>query len=385
MAIKRPDTYEHNNPKLPFVLSKNVKGGALKTADLTTLLSDFVGLEKKLEEGVTKAYVVSENADYRLVNAAAVNMLVSWEKVVTGGAGGASSFGDLEGVPADNEALQSELTRIEDKADGAQADFDYLAGIVDTKLTGTLAINSDVETQVEPPTENNKFISVKTFIHGLNWLKTQAFTLGGLITFSVAPKLNSLTANRILSLDANKNIEDILQKMVAVITNSTIITQLTTESNWSAANVYTGSAIVGAEQLQMYADAKYFYYFYDSTTPIRMSRNSLLHLIGSSGTPSISAGAAAGTTPAISIGGTDLGFRIVLVTGTTPTTGILATVTFNRPYGAAPYVAVSEKNSNAAALAVRPYTATTTTTMTLSINTALAASTQYTWEFIIVQ
>lgn len=134
MAIKRPDTYEHNNPKLPFVLSKNVKGGALKTADLTTLLSDFVGLEEKLEEGVTKAYVVSENADYRLVNAAAVNMLVSWEKVVTGGAGGASSFADLEGVPADNEALQSELTRIEDKADGAQADVDALTIVVDGKL-----------------------------------------------------------------------------------------------------------------------------------------------------------------------------------------------------------------------------------------------------------
>lgn len=128
MAIKRPDTYEHNNPKLPFVLSKDVKGGALKTADLTTLLSDFVGYEEKLEEGVTKAYVVSENADYRLVNAAAVNMLVSWEKVVTGGdaPSGSNKFEDLEDSPYDNELLGIELNRIDEKAQTAADDVTAL-------------------------------------------------------------------------------------------------------------------------------------------------------------------------------------------------------------------------------------------------------------------
>lgn len=121
MSIKRPDTYEHNNPKLPFVLSKDVKGGALKTDDLTTLLSDFVGYEEKLWERVTKVYVASENADYRLVNAAAVNMLVSWEKVVTGGDApiGTNKFADLEDSPYDNEVLGVELERIEEIAQTA--------------------------------------------------------------------------------------------------------------------------------------------------------------------------------------------------------------------------------------------------------------------------
>ncbi|WP_113638951.1 hypothetical protein [Nubsella zeaxanthinifaciens] len=134
MSIKRPDEYEHANPNEPIVRSSNVKGGALKTADLATLLTDFVGLESKLIEGVTKVYVESDDADYRLKNIAAVNLLASWSKVVTGAGGGASSFSELEGAPSDNEALGADLTRIEDKADGAQADVDALTLVVDGKL-----------------------------------------------------------------------------------------------------------------------------------------------------------------------------------------------------------------------------------------------------------
>lgn len=93
MAIKRPDIYEHNNPNLPIVASKDVMGGALFTADLTTLLTDFVGKEAKLLNGVTKVYVISEGVDYRLLDKLAVGVIGSWE-VVAGGGGDVTVAGD---------------------------------------------------------------------------------------------------------------------------------------------------------------------------------------------------------------------------------------------------------------------------------------------------
>jgi hypothetical protein len=128
MSIKRPDEYEHANPAEPIVRSSNVKGGALKTADLATLLTDFVGLESKLIEGVTKVYVESEDADYRLKNIASVNLIGSWSKVVTGGGGGGGTnkFADLEDSPYDNDLLGTELERIDEKAQTAADDITAL-------------------------------------------------------------------------------------------------------------------------------------------------------------------------------------------------------------------------------------------------------------------
>lgn len=79
MPIKRPDRYEHNNPNEPVVLSADVKGGALATNDLATLLTDFVGKENKLQQGVTKVFVISEGKDYRLINIALIGNIASWE------------------------------------------------------------------------------------------------------------------------------------------------------------------------------------------------------------------------------------------------------------------------------------------------------------------
>lgn len=84
MAIKRPDRYTHNNPNLPILYSEDVKGGALKTANLDTLLTDFVGKEAKLFENVTKVYVIDDGsggADYRLTNIGNVGTIGSWERV----------------------------------------------------------------------------------------------------------------------------------------------------------------------------------------------------------------------------------------------------------------------------------------------------------------
>lgn len=278
-------------------------------------------------------------------------------------------------------------------APGAGLPVGGTAGQVLRKINGTdyntewgdagVQVATDLETIAG--TIDDKAISPLKLKNWWTDIKTKVITFAETITFTKAPKLNSLTANYMVSLNASKEAETIIQKMTAVITNTAVHTLLTTPINWNNANVYVGAAITGEEQLKMWADSKYFYYMYDSTTPKRMSLNSIEHLIGNSGTPSIAAGAAAGTTPTISITGTDLGFRITLTVGTSPTTGTLATVTFNRPYGSAPFVSASDKNANAAALGVRPYNTTTTTTLTLSVGTALTASTQYIWDFTIAQ
>ncbi|WP_199117324.1 hypothetical protein, partial [Pedobacter sp. ASV28] len=96
--------------------------------------------------------------------------------------------------------------------------------------------------------------------------------ISGKKNFQQAPILDSLTGNRILSLSSTKEMESFYEVSLPVITNTTVITQLTTAANWSATDVYTGSAITGAYQMQYYTDANYWYYFYNDTTPLRIPR-----------------------------------------------------------------------------------------------------------------
>ncbi|WP_293303106.1 hypothetical protein [Pedobacter sp. UBA4863] len=96
--------------------------------------------------------------------------------------------------------------------------------------------------------------------------------ISGKKSFQQAPTLNSLTGNRILSLSATKEIESFYEVTLPIITNATIITQLTAAGNWNASDVYIGSTITGAYQMQFYADANYWYYFYNDNTPLRIPR-----------------------------------------------------------------------------------------------------------------
>lgn len=113
------------------------------------------------------------------------------------------------------------------------------------------------------------------------------------------------------------------------------------------------------------------------------------HLIGGSAAPTIAAGTGAGTSPTISILGTDLGFKITLTTGTSPTaSGTVATVTFNSAYASAPYFAFSPANANAAALSGTSsvFGGSSTTTFTLTAGSAaLTAATQYIWTVVCAQ
>lgn len=117
-----------------------------------------------------------------------------------------------------------------------------------------------------------------------------------------------------------------------------------------------------------------------------------LHYLCISGTPTIAAGTGAGTSPTISITGTDAGMQVSLTTGTTPAAAaIIFTVTYATAYSSTATFPVfspaptTTSTSNAAALsgATAPFIgATTTTTFTFrSGSSALTAATTYVWNF----
>lgn len=103
------------------------------------------------------------------------------------------------------------------------------------------------------------------------------------------------------------------------------------------------------------------------------------HLVGGGSAPTIAAGVGAGTSPTISVNGTDLSFTINLTPGTLPATGVIATVTFNSAYASAPRPAGPPAAGNAATAALSgasaPYWTTTSTTAVLNSGTvALTAA-----------
>lgn len=128
----------------------------------------------------------------------------------------------------------------------------------------------------------------------------------------------------------------------------------------------------------------------DSTSKLQIAGNaSLAHVIGNSTTPGIAAGTGAGTSPTVSIAGTDLAFKVTVTTGTLPTAAAtVATITFASTYGAIPHPVFSSANSNAAILSGVSMVYLTPSTTTIVINagaTALTAATTYVWEFIVTQ
>jgi hypothetical protein len=143
-----------------------------------------------------------------------------------------------------------------------------------------------------------------------------------------------------------------------------------------------GITVAAAYGLSVYADAATIFSgakFLDSrTNPSTYSTvgNIALtnHFIGSSSTfASVANGAALGSgAPTPQINGNDVGGRVFLGTGTTPTGGILATVTFAKPFGTEPNVLLTAGTSATAGLDL--YVAATTTGFTIRANNAPAAS-----------
>lgn len=113
-------------------------------------------------------------------------------------------------------------------------------------------------------------------------------------------------------------------------------------------------------------------------------------IAGAGNTPTIAAGTGAGTSPTVSVVGTDTAGTITITTGTSPTANAtIATITFaGGAYNSAPYVSLTPSNKAAATLsgANMPFPSSTTTTFVLtSSTTALTAATTYTFNYLIVQ
>ncbi len=112
------------------------------------------------------------------------------------------------------------------------------------------------------------------------------------------------------------------------------------------------------------------------------------HLISTAASaPTIAAGAAAGSSPTVAVTGTDLAGLISVTTGTTATTGILATISFNVAFGSAPRaIQLTPANANAAAVAAKVFadiSSVTTVHFTVDAGVALTDATLYKWGFAV--
>jgi hypothetical protein len=130
----------------------------------------------------------------------------------------------------------------------------------------------------------------------------------------------------------------------------------------------------------------------DSTPTTRLAVDKAGRLVSGAAAPSIAAGTGAGTGPTISVSGTDQGGVISITTGTAPaTSATLATVTFSVAYGASPkavLIAPAEVNSAALVVAARPYEDQASRAAASFVlktgSTALAASTAYKWNYLVL-
>ena len=106
--------------------------------------------------------------------------------------------------------------------------------------------------------------------------------------------------------------------------------------------------------------------------------------VGGGSAPSISAGAGAGTSPTVTLQGTDMDGLISVTTGTTPSlSATIATITYNLAFPNHSYVVLYPANAITAALGVNMvYTTGSTTNFTLTSSaTGLTAATAYQWYY----
>jgi len=103
------------------------------------------------------------------------------------------------------------------------------------------------------------------------------------------------------------------------------------------------------------------------------------------GSTTVVAGAAACTTPTVTIVGNDTSGTVTIATGTGCTTdGTLATVTFAKTYGANPRVVLTPSGSDGAKLQYFNGNASTTT-FTIDTNTIPTAATTYKYNYFVIQ
>ena len=97
-------------------------------------------------------------------------------------------------------------------------------------------------------------------------------------------------------------------------------------------------------------------------------------------TPTVAAGVGAGTGPTVSVVGDDTAGTVTVTTGTGPSAGVLAVVTFATPWSSTPpSVVLLPKTAGAAAL--QAYAATTPTALTISVGAVPTASTTCSFDY----
>ena len=113
------------------------------------------------------------------------------------------------------------------------------------------------------------------------------------------------------------------------------------------------------------------------------------HFAGKGSTPTIAAGAGAGTSPTISISGTDAAGIIQLTPGTSPSTNaIVATITFAAIFATPPVVVLYPRTANTANSngSIRMYTTSTTTTFDMCVAiSGLTTAAPVEWGYWVIQ
>lgn len=99
--------------------------------------------------------------------------------------------------------------------------------------------------------------------------------------------------------------------------------------------------------------------------------------------PTVAAGSAAGTSPTVTVTGTDECGVVSVTAGTTPGTGTLATVTFSEAYQTAPAVALVAENDTAATQ-LGVWCTVSTTALTIKCRTAGTAAVVYLINYVVV-
>ncbi len=145
-------------------------------------------------------------------------------------------------------------------------------------------------------------------------------------------------------------------------------------------HIRLATVVAGATTISSITDTR------QSVSIAGQSIPAVTHLISTAASaPTIAAGAAAGSSPTVAVTGTDLAGLISITTGTTATTGILATVTFNVTFGSAPRaILLTPANANAAGVAAKVFadvSSVTTAHFTLDAGVALTDATLYKWGF----
>ncbi len=114
-----------------------------------------------------------------------------------------------------------------------------------------------------------------------------------------------------------------------------------------------------------------------------------IHLKGVGATPGIAAGAGAGTSPTISVRGTDIAGEITLTTGTLPSlSATVLTLTFASSYNTSPFISLVPANALTALLSGATMVFPTVGASTISLTsgaTALTAATTYKWHYMVIE